>query len=166
MVSIMCYKCGSKNHKSENCPNSSHREQIQQQQVCSTLESSKYSSSESFDEELNMHMNVCNSTDSEICKCESRAESESYYDEDFASKPKEKVLMAQTIDDAETKLLAQIRTLREGELKEKLLETFLSTMHKKQGHCSKSSSKIEFKALFIDASFERNTRVFQRSQNF
>ncbi len=69
-----------------------------------------------------------------------------------------------TMDDAETKLLAQIKTLGEGEMKEKLLETFLSTMHKNQGSSSKTASKTEPKALFIDASFERNTRSFQRSQ--
>ena len=36
--------------------------------------------------------------------------------------------MAKNIDDSETKLLAQIKALGEGEMKEKLLETFLNTM--------------------------------------
>ena len=49
-------------------------------------------------------------------------------------------------------------------MKEKLLETFLSTMHKNQGSSSKTASKIEPKALFINASFERNAISFQRNQ--
>lgn len=62
------------------------------------------------------------------------------------------------------KLPSQIRTLGEGEMKEKLLETFLSTIHKNQGYSSKNASKTEPKALFIDASFERNRTCFQRSE--
>lgn len=50
-------------------------------------------------------------------------------------------------------------------MKEKLLETFLSIMHKNQGSSSNAASKIEPKTLFINASFERNTRYFQRSQH-
>ena len=37
-------------------------------------------------------------------------------------------------------------------------------MHKNQGSSSKTASKTKLKALFVDASFERNTRSFQRSQ--
>lgn len=76
-----------------------------------------------------MNMNECNCIDLENFQCESSTELESSSDGDFVTKPKEKVIMAQTIDDAETKLLAQIKIL-EGELKEKFLEIFLSTMHK------------------------------------
>ena len=49
-------------------------------------------------------------------------------------------------------------------MKENLLETFLNTMHKNQERSSKTASKTESKALFVDASFEKNTRAFQRSQ--
>lgn len=49
-------------------------------------------------------------------------------------------------------------------MKEKLLETFLSIMHKNQGSSSKTTSRIEPKALFIDSSFEGNKRSFQRIQ--
>ena len=69
--------------------------------------------------------------------------------------------MAQIIDDSEAKLLTQIRALGEGKMKEKLLETFLNTMHNYQGRSSRTVPKTEAKALFIDASFEKNTRAFQ-----
>lgn len=106
MVPILCYKCGSKNHKSENCPNISFKEQIQQRQLYSTYESSENSSSEFSDEELNMHMNECDCIDSDNCPCQSSTESKISSDEDLVYQPKEKLLMAQTIDDAETKLLS------------------------------------------------------------
>jgi len=109
-------------------------------------------------------MNECDCTSSDNYQCESNIESEISSNEDHVSQPNEKVLMAQTMDDVETKLLAHIKTLGEGEMKEKLLETFLSTMHKNQGSSSKTTSKTKPKALFIDASFERNTRSYKRSQ--
>ena len=45
MVPTLCYKCVSKNHKCDNCPKISFREHIQQQQLCSTSESSESYSS-------------------------------------------------------------------------------------------------------------------------
>lgn len=109
-------------------------------------------------------MNECDCTDSDNYQCESSTESEISSDEDRVSQPKEKVLMAKTMDDVETKLLSQIKTLGEEEMKENLLEFFLSTMHKNQGSSSKTASKTKPKALIINASFGRNTRSFQRSQ--
>ena len=65
--------------------------------------------------------------------------------------------MAPTVDDAELEILSQIRALNEGDMKDKLLEAFLSQVHSTK---KESSSKPRF----IDTSFDRNTRAFQRSQ--
>jgi len=67
--------------------------------------------------------------------------------------------MAHTIDDDESKVLSSIKMLGEGELKEKLLETFLQTMH--IGTSSSSKGTIS-KALFVDASYE--TKSFKINQ--
>lgn len=81
------------------------------EKLCSTSESYESSSSECSDEELNMHMNECDCTNSDNCKCESSTESEISSNEDHVSQPKEKFFMAQTMDDAKMKLVAQIRKL-------------------------------------------------------
>lgn len=63
--------------------------------------------------------------------------------------------MAQTTKEEELKLLAQIRAMEEGDMKNRLLEAFLDQLHFSTS--SKSSSK---KPLYVDPSYERNTKSF------
>lgn len=69
--------------------------------------------------------------------------------------------MAHTNDDDESKVLAGIKMLAEGEMKEKLLETFSQIRHKDLGNTSKGNIS---KALFVDASYDKSTKSFQRNQ--
>lgn len=64
--------------------------------------------------------------------------------------------MAQTEED-EIKILSQIRAMEEGEMKNHLMEAFMDQMKSS----SRSSSN---KPLFIDASYEKNAKTFQRHQ--
>jgi len=66
--------------------------------------------------------------------------------------------MAQTKEE-EIKILSQIRAMEDGEMKTRLTEAFMDQL-KTSSH-SKGSSK---KPLFIDASYECNTKSFQRKK--
>lgn len=85
-------------------------------------------------------------------------DSESYSDsssEKMSFKPqKEKILMAATEED-EIKILSQIRAIEDGEMKNELKKAFMDQL---KSSSSRNSGK---KPLFVDASFERNTRSFQ-----
>ena len=69
--------------------------------------------------------------------------------------------MAHTIDDDESKVLANIRMLAEGEMKEKLLETFLQIKHRDLGNTSTGNIQ---KSLFVDASYQKNVQYYQGNQ--
>lgn len=69
--------------------------------------------------------------------------------------------MAHTIDDDESKVLVGIKMHVEGEMKEKLLETFLQIRQKDFGNTLKGNISI---SLFVDSSYEENTKYFQRNQ--
>lgn len=64
--------------------------------------------------------------------------------------------MAHIIDDDESKFLAGIKMLTEGEMKEKLLETFLQNKHRDLDNTSKGNIS---KALFVDAYYEKNKKT-------
>ena len=63
--------------------------------------------------------------------------------------------MASIEEEAELKILSQIRAMEEGDMKNRLIEAFTNQLKTK---ASKESGK---KPLFIDASYERNTKSFQ-----
>jgi hypothetical protein len=60
--------------------------------------------------------------------------------------------------DQEAQMLAQIKALPEGDMKNSLLETFLKTVKSEQRSITVETSKRE--PLFIEASFDRNTKTF------
>jgi len=62
------------------------------------------------------------------------------------------------IEEDEIKILSQIRAMEDGEMKSRLTEAFMDQL---KSSSSRNSGK---KPLFVDASFERNTRSFQRHQ--
>ena len=76
--------------------------------------------------------------------------------------PKLKVCMASSNTREDAQILAQIQALREGEIKATLLDSFLKTMMKttQKSHDEMSSSK---KPIFVDASFEKNTKSFHKA---
>ena len=61
--------------------------------------------------------------------------------------------MAQS-DEDEMKIFAHIRAMEEGDLKNKLLETFMQQ--------TSSSSRANKKPIFPEASYYRNTKAYQR----
>ena len=67
--------------------------------------------------------------------------------------------MAQTADEEELKIMSQIHAMEEGEMKYKLLETFMNQIHSSSS--CKASTK---KPIFVDASYELKTKAFQRDQ--
>jgi len=69
--------------------------------------------------------------------------------------------MYSSTGDQEAQLLAQIKALPEGEIKNSLLETFLKSLNTEQRLKNPESLKKEIsKPLFLEASFERNTKTF------
>jgi hypothetical protein len=65
--------------------------------------------------------------------------------------------MAQSNSNADAWMFSQIKALPEREMKVALLDSFLKTMMKE--HTPKSSESGK-KPLFVDASFEKNTKSF------
>ena len=63
--------------------------------------------------------------------------------------------------DQDAQMLSQIKALPEGDMKKSLLESFLKTMTAGQKQSNpESSHKAGIKPLFLEASFEINTRSF------
>jgi len=163
---IFCLRCKSKTHVTERCPNLSIRDTAQQHQL---EDSSLDSFSTSSEEEFHVNMGQYSKTDSSECSCSDPEEcachvfydndSEFYTssseEEEKVKPPKEKVLMASTEEEAELKILSHIRAMEEGDMKNRLIEAFTNQLKTK---ASKESGK---KSLFIDASYERNTKSFQ-----
>lgn len=56
------------------------------------------------------------------------------------------------------KFFAQIRAMEEGELKSRLLETFM------QYSSTSSNTRVSKKPIFVDASYEKNTKSYLRQQ--
>jgi len=164
---IFCLRCKSKTHVTERCPNLIIRDSAQQYQ----LENSSLDSfSTSSEEEFQVNMGQYTDSDSSECSCSNSEECAChiFYDDDdsefsYSSSeeeqrrkpPKEKVLMASAEEEAEMKILAQIRTMEEGDMKNHLIEAFTDQL---KSRASKESGK---KPLFVEASYERNTRSFQ-----
>lgn len=158
-----CLKCKSKYHVTENCPNLHITAQQHQ------LEDSSLDSFSSTDEEFQVNMghysdsdlSECSCSDSDECVCQvfydndSQVSDSSGEEEERPKPPKEKVLMASTEEEAEMKILAQTRNMEEGAMKDRLIEAFTEQLKSK---ASKESGK---KPLFVDASYERNTKSFQ-----
>lgn len=72
--------------------------------------------------------------------------------------------MTHISDDEEAKALGGIKILVEGEMKEKMMDTFLRTMLKKKGSTYSPTRKGIFpKSLFVDGIYENNTKLFQRN---
>lgn len=131
---IQCMKCGSHTRKTERYPNIVIRELAQQHQ----FEESSYDSfSSSSQEELQAEMQQCSESDSSECLCSNYEECacQVHYDSDseFFSesseeetpKPqKEKFLMAAT-EEYELNILAQIYSMEEGEMKNRLTKAFM-----------------------------------------
>jgi hypothetical protein len=102
--------------------------------------------------------NDCSCKDPKFCICQTKSSSyEKIKDED---EPKPKICMAQNQSDGNAQMLAQIKSLLEGEMKAVLLDSFLKTMVKSQKPTTTTNSGK--KPLFIYASFERNTKSFVR----
>jgi len=66
--------------------------------------------------------------------------------------------MFENTGDQEAQMLAQIKSLPEGDMKNSLLETFFKTVKAKQK--SKHSEIPKIQPLFIDASFDKNTKTY------
>jgi len=109
-------------------------------------------------------MQACACSDSENCECPHYSDSDSdFYSESSIEEThlvprKEKVLMAY-IEEEEFKILSQIRAMEEGDMKEILIAAFMDQLR-----VSGSSKNTVKKPLFVDASFERNTKLFQKHQ--
>lgn len=105
-------------------------------------------------------MQPCSCSESENFACHictdigSRYSSDSSNEEIFSAPHKEKVLMVAT-EEEEIKILSHIHGMEEGEMNNRLTEAFMEQLHFSS---SKNSAK---KPLFVDASFEQNTRSFQ-----
>ena len=74
-------------------------------------------------------------------------------------KPKLKVCMASSNTGEDAQMLAQIQALPEGEMKASLLDSFLKTMMKTTQK-SHDETSLGNKPVFVDASFEKNTKSF------
>jgi len=61
-------------------------------------------------------------------------------------------------EEDEIKILSYIHATEDGEMKNHLIEAFMDQL---KSNASKNSGK---KSLFIDVSFERNTKSFQKHQ--
>ena len=133
---------------------------------CSTSETTSTTSYNSDSSIKHVNIQQCECIESEDCNC-NNSESKSILNleeesELRSNKEKEKLCMAHNIEDDDSKVLSSIKMLVEGEMKEKMLDAFLQTMHKEQGRsCSK---KNQAKTLFVDGSYEKNTRSFQRNK--
>lgn len=162
---IFCLRCKSKTHVTERCLNLTLRDTAQQYQL---EESSLDSFSTSSENEFQVNMGQYSDSDTSECSCLDPEEytCHVFYEEDFAystssseeeevKPPKEKVLMASTEEEAELKILSQIRIMEEGDMKNRLIEAFTDQLKAK---ASKESGK---KPLFVNASYERNTKSFQ-----
>ena len=104
-------------------------------------------------------MQQCFCSDSDDCNCSCSTDSNCSSDtSEEQNHQKEKILMAQIADEEELKILSQIQAMEEGEMKNRLTEPFMEQLSTR---ASKNSGN---KSLFIDASFERNTKSFQRHQ--
>jgi hypothetical protein len=66
--------------------------------------------------------------------------------------------MFQNTGDQEAQMLAQIKALPEGDMKKSLLDTFVKTVKSEQRNKTVELPKRE--TLFIDASFDKNTKTF------
>ena len=107
----------------------------------------------------------CQCSNPNHCSCSSIEESET--DESIEETkeeldrkmPKLKVCMASSNTGEDAQMLAQIQALPEGEMKASLLDSFLKTMMKttQKSHDETSSRK---NPVFVDASFEKNTKSF------
>ena len=66
--------------------------------------------------------------------------------------------MFNNVGNQEAQMLAQVKSLPEGDMKNSLLETFLKSIKTEQRSRYAESSKRE--PLFLEASFDRNTKTF------
>jgi hypothetical protein len=112
-----------------------------------------------FNEEMFM-AHHCHCNDPNYCLCENYSGSDSI---SYSPKQREKikVCMWQYTGDHDAQMLAQIKSLLEGEMKKGLLESFLNTMafeHKPKDPRVSSSTGIN--PLFLDSLFGRNTKSF------
>lgn len=99
----------------------------------------------------------CSCINPNFCSCESDTDSS-----DSESEPeklqKVKVCMFKNTGDHEAQMLSQFKSLLEGDMKNSLLETFIKTVKTKQKN--KHSELPKRRPLFIDASFDRNTKTY------
>jgi len=172
-IPIHCNRCGSDMHITNACPRSPFIKQeevhIAQGNFSSSPETSEFEYdtddlSELEQEVLFISQN-CQCSNPNQCSCSSTEESETdesieETEEELDRKmPKLKVCMASRNIGEDAQMLAQIQALPEGEMKASLLDSFLKTMMKttQKSHDEMSSGK---KPVFVDASFEKNTKSF------
>jgi len=122
-----------------------------------------YSSSEELDDnESTTNEVVVNS----ICNCENPYQCECTDPESFSSTTnsslptieKLKVCMHNYTGDSEAQMLAQIKSLPDGDMKTALLEAYVKAVKTEQK--GKSSKIVKRQPLFLDASFEKNTKTY------
>jgi hypothetical protein len=158
-----CNRCGANDHQTNQCPHHPFvkREEVHlmQQGCCSDSTNSSDFDYES-EKEILLHQK-CHCDNPNFCYCESSSESESESDDNAQIREKLKVCMYNSIGDQDAQMLAQIKALPEGDMKSSLFETFLKTMKTGQGlKDPEIPSREENKPLFLEASFERNTKSF------
>lgn len=181
---IHCNRCGSYIHIIYACPDSPYIKQkevhIAQGSFSSNTETSEFEYdiedlSELEQEALFISQN-CQSSNPNKCSCIYESSEDSESDEDTKEEkelennmPKLKVCMAHSNTGEDAQMLGQIQAFPEGEMKATLLDSFLKTMMKtSQGYSQENheESSLVNKPIFVDASFERNTKSFiQHNRN-
>jgi hypothetical protein len=126
-----------------------------QQGCCSDSSDPSEFDYESEEEEVLINQN-CACENPNFCSCEDTTESEP----NLQFERKLKVCMFSNTGDQDSQMLAQIKALPEGDMKNSLLETFLNTMKEGQRLKNHESLNKGSQPLFLEASFERNTKSF------
>jgi hypothetical protein len=126
---LHCNRCGANDHETNQCPHHPFpkREEVHLlQQGCCSESTSTSEFDYSSEEEILMNHD-CSCKNPNYCSCQDSSQS-SESESEPALRQKIKVCMFSTIGDQEAQMLAQIKALPEGDMKNSLLETFLKTV--------------------------------------
>jgi len=155
---VHCNRCGANDHETNQCPyHPFKRKEVHLlQEGCCSDSDSTFEFHYSSEEEILINQD-CNCRNPNFFSCKSNTDSS-----DFESEPeikrKLKACIFHNTGDQEAQMLAQIKALLEGEMKNSLLDTFVKTVKTDQRNKTVESSKRE--PLFIDAYYDRNTKTF------
>jgi hypothetical protein len=119
--------------------------------------STETSDFESNSEEAVLIHNSCSCNNPLYCTCSATSDS-SDSDSEPRKEEKLKVCMFQNTGDQEAQMISQIKGLPEGNMKKSLLEAFIKTIKTKQKEKGYELPKRQ--PLFLDASFEKNTKTY------